>query len=504
MDLTIGALRSLIEPFLSERAELCFRYGAGLTQDLPLEALAAQFPELSRPESFSQVREALANAPPDGDEKPRLQMLLELLAAQREDAAAAAATQAIASFEARATVSLGDETIAFRDAQARLISERSRQRRGHVERALGELLWDQHALYARRIEATLRAAEAIGRGSYVALRDEVSGFQHAPLAAEGEKVLATTEDPYRDLLGYVIKKLDPTLRAQVVGTARRHDLLHATVAPHLSEHFLREDLQPVTSHWLSDMGFHPTAEGRIRLDLDDRPGKRVGAFVAPVRVPEELRLVLRPLGGMGDFAALFNAYGQALYWAHAPRSGAVEDRRLGDSSVVSAHGLLLEHLLLDEAWHRRYLRLTQTLSRDAARLAAFNALALLRWNCAQLAYELSLHERGLSVELSDEYEERHRKALFAGVHRGFFLQDVGPQLAPARALRAYALEVQLHGLMQQRFNEDYWRNPTAGRFLQGLLSRSRQGGASALAEQLTGKPLSLLEAADRLVRIMGA
>jgi hypothetical protein len=123
----------------------------------------------------------------------------------------------------------------------------------------------------------------------------VAGFNHKALAAEADAVLQQTEAAYRDVLGYVLKKLDPQLRPLPGGNARRHDVLRASVAPWLFAHFRREDLFHAVTRCLSDMGFHPNAEGRISLDTEDRPGKSARAFVADLRVPDDLRLVVRPL-----------------------------------------------------------------------------------------------------------------------------------------------------------------------------------------------------------------
>lgn len=71
-----------------------------------------------------------------------------------------------------------------------------------------------------------------------------------------------------------------------------------------------------------------------------------------------------------------------------------------------------------------------------------------------------------------------------------------------RYLRAWALETRLTAHLTGRFNEDWWRNPTAGRWLQGLFSRGGTDDAEALAREVSGKELTLPEAGARLVALL--
>ena len=501
MELSIKSLRNRVDPFLAELGTLYYRHGAGLSPNLPLTELFDEFPELGRPEAFTLVREALERRTMEEDDRRRARALLEFVASQIEDRLAAGAVEEIAALEG-AQVAGPNGTLPFREAVAQLPAEPTRARRELMEQALSGFLFENPRPYARRREAANQTARLLGFDGYVALRDLVSGFSHGDLAAECQVVLERTDDAYRDVLTYVMKKVDPELRPRPQGTARRHDLLRAATAPWLGEHFRREDLLPTVFRCVEAMGFHPSANGRIQLDTDDRPGKSPRAFVADVRVPDDVRLVVRRGQGLEDYYSLLHEYGHALHFAHISRTAPVEHRRLGDGSVSESWAYLFDHFLIDEKWHRRQLRLATPAAREAARIAAFNNLALLRRYCVKLPYELALYARGPVRELADEYEELHTAALHVSVPKGYFLYDVDPHLYAARYLRAWALEARLHPFMQERFNEDFWRNPATGRWLAERFERGQREDAEAIAAQLTGKKLSLVEAGERLVSVL--
>jgi hypothetical protein len=504
MDRPLHSVRTRLDDFLAELATLHYRYGAGLAPELPVASLHASFPELSSPDTFAAANEALAKARTRDEPLAvrRIQLLRELVATQVEEALAARPAEAVATLEAQSQLPVDDQTLSLGEALARLPHESSRGRRTLLERATGNFLWENRGRYGDRRDATLQTAERLGARDYPSLREDVTGIPFAKLAEAAAATLKRTEDAYRDVLAYVLKKVDPLLRPLPGGEARRHDLQHALQAPWMDPFFRREDLWPAVTRWLGEWGLTPNAQGRIRIDEEARPGKASRPFVAAVRVPGEVRLVLQPRGGMDALGSLLHEMGHAQHQAHVSDTLPMELRRLGDASVTEGYAAVFERLLLSPGWLKRYLELPTLPAKDTARLAAFQALAVLRRHCAKLSYELSLSTRGASADRADEYADSQRKALFVEPHPGFFLSDVDPQLYVAHYLRGWALETRLTARLTERFNEDYWRNPAAAAWLKGLFARGGTDDAEGVATETSGTPLALPEAGERLVAIL--
>jgi hypothetical protein len=387
-------------------------------------------------------------------------------------------------------VALGDEVLDMPRALRRLGTESSRERRSALQKQLGEVLLDHQATYARRVEAATRTAEVLRFPSYRALVEATSGPLQPALDAAAA-ALARSEDAYCDLLAYFLRKLDPRLRPLPGGGAQRHDLvrLGALEAP-----FTGTDVLPVAQRWVAELGFSPDADRRIRTDATSRPDAPLESEAIPVQVPGKIVLRLATAPGITAWRSALHAIGRAQSLAGAGEELPPERRWLGDPATGLSHGLLFEHTLHEEAWLRRYLRLTQGESREAARLAAFLQLARLRETCAQLLFEVALHERGASRAMADAYAEQMQGALRVAVHPGFFLFSVAPHLRAAARTRAFALEAALRRELEERFNEDHWRNPHARAFLALQFSR----GAPARTEVV-----DVAAAAVRLVAVMG-
>ncbi|MFL5348551.1 MAG: peptidase M3 [Hyalangium sp.] len=504
MDRPVHSVRARLDDFLAELATLHYRHAAGLSPDLPVGALYASFPELSSPDTFAAATEALEKARSKNDTLAvrRLQLLRELIAGQVEEALAAGDVEAIEKLEAQARLPMDDQALSFGEALAQLPRETHRGRRALLERAVGNFLWSERGRYGARREAALRTAERLGAQDYPRLWQDVSGIALDKLVEAAEETLKRTEDAYRDVLGYVLRKVEPNLRSLPGGDARRHDLQAALQTPWLDTFFKREDLMPAVTRWLNEWSLPPSAQGRIRIDDEPRPGKSRRPFVAAVRVPNELRLVIHMEGGLDSLGGLLHEFGHAQHLAHVSDTAPDELRRLGDASVTEAYAALTERLLLSPEWLKRYLRLPSTTARDAVHLSAFQALTVMRRHCAKLSYEVSLFTRGPSEERAEEYAAGQRRALFVEPHPGFFLFDVDPQLYSARYLRAWALEARLTARLMERFNEDFWRNPSASAWLKGLFSRGGTDEAEALSTEVSGAGLSLPEAGARLVAIL--
>jgi hypothetical protein len=502
MDRTLPTLFAELDDFLTALSEARHRALAGLSLAPRPRDVRRQFPAYSRPESFAAAREALDSPATDERKKGRLRLLLPFLAREVEDRLAEDADDARRAFESMAHVAVGDEHLAFQEAVDRLTAEPSRERRALIERTLGDLLLDHHATHARRVEAAIQAAEALGQPSYRALHEGASGRPLEPLLAASRVALAASDDAYRDLLSYFLRKLDPRLRPLPGGGAQRHDLSRLSAAEWLQVHFTREDLLAVPARWLGELGLAPDAGKQIAFDAEPRAGKAAWPVAVPISVPGKISVLLHPAAGLDRWEGLLHALGMAHHLAGADAEVPVEQRRLGDGGVREAHALLFRHLLLDEGWLRRYLRLPATTAREAARAGAFNALARLRLDCARLAYELQLYARGPGRALADEHADHLRGALFVAPHRGFFLAEVEPHLAVADRLRGRALEAELQRHLQESFNEDWWRNPGARAFLGRLHARGGRDDAEAVARELGAESLSLPRAAARLVSVL--
>ena len=96
-------------------------------------------------------------------------------------------------------------------------------------------------------------------------------------------------------------------------------------------------LLPIATETLGRLGMDVAAQPNVTLDVVQRPNKSPRAFCVPVRVPEDVRLVVQPRGGHDDYAAMLHELGHVEHFAHAAADLPAADRHVGDTSVTEGY-----------------------------------------------------------------------------------------------------------------------------------------------------------------------
>ena len=139
--------------------------------------------------------------------------------------------------------------------------------------------------------------------------------------------------------------------------ATRADALALFRAREFDAYFPAARMETSIRRQVREMGIDPLAGGRIILDTGEREGKRSRAFCSPVRVPDEVYLVLRPHGGQTDWMTFLHELGHALHFAYMRPDLPFEYRWLGDNSITEGYAMLFDHRMQDAAGLKRYTEL---------------------------------------------------------------------------------------------------------------------------------------------------
>lgn len=497
VELSLNALVDRLDEQFFQRATRGWRVASGTQRDMPA---VAELPELTRLDAWQAVNEVLGSPRIDDAKRGRLELLRRHLARAYVEAHRADATAQRDTFLETHTFFAAAKTWTPHEARLELPRLASRESRVALAKSLAEQLRDHAGHAQRHLDLGLEAMHAL-KLSPDAYVEALQGRALTPRLEHGREVLARTDAAYRDLLGYALKRVDPELQLR---SAQAHDAERAALAPWLFESFRREDLQHAVSRTLTDLNLSPNADGRLTVDTDARTGRDPSPRVFELRVPDQIRLLLTPGTGLESYAGWLSSWGLALHRANVGRTLPFVERRLGDRALLQAVGLLFESFLLDEGWLKRYLRLTASQAREAARAFSFRQLQQLRVAGAHAGFSLEAAQRGPTAALEDDWLSRVSPALGVEAAHGVapFAADVHNDAAVT--LDAFALEHLWRGELRERFNEDFWRNPATGRWLVDLASRGQRDDAVAVARALGVEKLDPSAAAADRVAIMGA
>jgi hypothetical protein len=361
-------------------------------------------------------------------------------------------TAELARREAALEIQVHDEVMPFREAILRQANSADPERRAAIEAARNAATATElNPLLGALHERAHALAGELGWSSYRQMCAELSGIDLGALGRQTDDFLEASRGPYRPLV-------EEDLQRQLgFGFDRltRADLPAFFRAPDLDAHFPAERLVQSLVDTMAGLGIDVAAQSGVVLDTESRPKKTPRAFCAPVRVPDEVYLVIAPHGGRDDFAALFHEAGHTEHYAHVARELPVEQRYFGDNSITEGFAFLFEHLVSDPEWLRLHMGVADP-EAVIQHSRAFKLIFLRRY-CAKLRYELELHDDAAQLEaMPGRYSELLGDAVGVDWPQATWLSDVDEFFYAARYLRAWALETQLRARLRERFGEAWF------------------------------------------------
>jgi hypothetical protein len=471
----LDAYRTEAEKFLGALDREYYLHYSGRQDEYGIEAVYERHENLFSREAVEGLRDAGARA--------LLEFAVHGLIGRETKAEAAE----LARREAMLEVVVNGNTMTFRETSLAQANEVDPALRLAIERARNDAVEEHlNPLLRQLTERGHAIAAELGWANTVEMCEDLSGIDLRALGRQAGELLDHTEDGYRSSVG-------PELEQHLgIGfdELRRADLAAFFRASSLDVWFPTSQLVPSLIETLAGMGIDIEAQPSVTLDTEHRPKKSPRAFCAPVRVPDEVYLVIARIGGREDYAALFHEAGHTEHYAHVDGTLPMEHRYLGDNSVTEGFAFLLEDLTEDPNWLERMLGLSDP--GEVVRHAAAVKLMFLRRYCAKLAYELELHGGRRSLDgLSERYSKLLGDAVGVEWSGATWLSDVDPFFYASRYLRAWALETHLATELRNRWGPAWFEEPEAGDFLRGLWRHGQALNADELLEQLVGARLEL-------------
>jgi hypothetical protein len=385
----------------------------------------------------------------------------------------------LARREAAIEIEVDDEKIPLRQSPVVQMNEADPERRLRIERArLDVAERELTPLQVENHERAAQIAQELGWGSMLELCEELSGIDLAALEAQTETLLAETEPQYEAIV-------EPELQRHLgmgFDRLRRSDIPAFFRAPTLDAAFPPERAIPALRQTLLGLGIDMNAQPNVIVDAEVRPTKSPRAFCAPVKVPDEVYLMISPQGGRDDTQTLLHEAGHTEHFANVEPGLSFERRFLGDNSFTEAFAFLFQYLAEEPAW------LEEVLGVDAAPLAGYAKavkLIFLRRYSAKLGYERRLHAADADLSaMPDEYARRLSGAVHVDWPRETWISDVDPFFYAACYIRAWATERSLRTHLVEQFGERWFMEPAAGELLKRVWSKGQRALAEELLEEL--------------------
>jgi hypothetical protein len=500
----LDRLRQGGEAFMQEISREYYLAHSGQKPTAELQPVYARHAEILGPDALELTLEAFKGSAEGSEERRSARLLLDWQAESQSSRQLAALDERAIAWESSAVVRVDHgREIPFESVAIELANSTDAAERHMIETARGKVVESELAPIRREhFQRERDITEELGLApNYNATFELLSGVSLADLKAECQQFLRDTQSLWDEVLPGFAKRVlgmsaSELTRADALALFRAREFDASFPARHM-ESSIRKQVQ--------EMGIDPLASGRITLDTGDRPGKRSRAFCAPVRIPEEVYLVLRPHGGQSDWMTFLHELGHSLHFAYMRPDLPFEYRWLGDNSITEGYAMLFDHRMKDSGWLKRYTELGAAQLPAFTRTMGFEELHFLRRYTAKLIYEIDLYGGTVRWDsLPDLYVETLSKATTFRYNRADAFIDVDPRYYAARYLRAWQLQALLAETLVERYDEDWWRNPRAGPWVcAALFGEGQRELAHEQAERVSGKKLSFAPLVRAVERMLG-
>jgi oligoendopeptidase F len=398
------------------------------------------------------------------------------------------------SYEASAVVEVSGQQIPFRQVTSLVTNEDIRERR--------KLLFDATKPVKKRLTSFERRSwkkvyaliqELSGR-SYVDYLSFIKEVDYDSLAADLKEFLVKTEQLHKQQIEKNMASIGVRLK-----DAQSYDYAYFARAKPFDQFFKKEKLVDVAKNFWHDVGFDICHQKNVFLDVEERPKKVPRAFCMPVKVPEEVILVIKPNGGQDDYQAFLHESGHTEHFANTDSSLSYEFRHLGDHSVSESYAFLIEYLLSNTLFLQKYLGMAEA---DAQKFATFlmeQKLQAFRRYAAKVIYELKLHRNDLTkldgnfaptagtyTSPAKMYVDILTKATKINYKPESYLLDVDSGLYAADYVRAWCFEVMIRKKLEEKFGRNWFEKKEAGEFLKSLWKWGSSGKSVNELAKMTG------------------
>ncbi|WP_350343570.1 hypothetical protein PRVXT_002881 [Proteinivorax tanatarense] len=372
-------------------------------------------------------------------------------------------TKEIYDTELTANMLYQGKATSLRFGQMLLSVEKDREKRLQLDELVTQKQAQFNYLRRKRMQKLKECANELGYENYLNLIEDVEQVDIEELVKAASKFLDKTEEVYCQSLDFLKKYIGNGKHP-----IRKSDIAYIFKSNSFDSFFPELELVPCIEDTFFSLGININQQDNLKVDFEKNEQKSPNPFCCPIRVPEEIYLVLNPKGGIDDFQNSLHEAGQSQFLAHVDKELPMEFRRIGEKSIRESYGLLFQFLTLNEKWIDKFLNFEDE-KNSYLKFAWSYKLYVLRRYCGKLIYEAQLFSQECNdKKLEELYQNIMSDAVKVEVSKNNYLLDLDLGFNTPEYLKAWVLENCLKRYLCDNFGDDWFNNKESGKFLQNL------------------------------------
>jgi hypothetical protein len=221
---------------------------------------------------------------------------------------------------------------------------------------------------------------------------------------------------------------------------------------------------------------------RLQTDAEERPGKHTSPVCFGIQIPNDVRLLVRPVKPFTDMESSFHEHGHGMHFISISDDAPYWDKYTIPNGVAELFSTLIERLMRKRAFLTRQFKVSKEVAENALERTRFMELYFLTFYAANSLMKIEFWEENLSMEQANDRYERCTDE-FMGIRlpgKYWQLHHVMPDFdlySPSymvAAVRAAELDRKLESL----FGANWWTDKRAGNYIRAL---ARDGASIKLS-----------------------
>lgn len=224
---------------------------------------------------------------------------------------------------------------------------------------------------------------------------------------------------------------------------------------------------------------------RIHVDVEDRPKKTPSAVAFFVQIPNDARVLVKPISPYTDMEASYHEFGHAMHCISIDPGLSLWDREFLSHGIAEIFSTFLESLVEDERYLRKKFGLTAEQAEEVRERRRFMELFFVAFYAVNSLMKISFQEKMLTMDQASELYARLYKEFVGFDIPGEYwqLHHVMPDydLYSPSYLIAAVRKSELIRKLQGRLGEDWWDSPKTGEYLREIM----HSGANIALEEFS-------------------
>jgi hypothetical protein len=338
------------------------------------------------------------------------------------------------------------------------------------------------------LELTVRAVtEKFGYADYASYCEAKKQTSFEREAEELQQYLEETRSEY-------LRRMAPWVE-EVIGkpfsNLSRYHALYLIRIRKFDHFFGTSSLMRLARRTFMNLGFDAESRSDVIFDISDSSSKSPNGICLGVKIPGEIHVIMKPVGGLVDVEALLHETGHAFFLSHFDPLLPIEYRRLNRSSALDeTFAFLFMNLIGNPAWLTGVAGMPVRQAEELPDLYKTKQFCLIRRYIGKFLAERELHERRDIKNPSYYCKHLEQATGFVYEPQGYLI-DMEHGFYALDYLHAWAGSDVLARFLEAEYGLEWFAHPQAGAALRTIAASGRKNSLKDVLSSFCGSGLRL-------------